>query len=360
MQTLEELYSSLPKLLPVLAVVAVTAVVLWVLHWVLLRRRARLGLEGRAPRQVAFLALTILGILCILLALPVEDATRAQFLSLLGVALTAVIALSSTTFVANAMTGLMLRAVKSFRPGDFVRAGVQFGRVTERGLFHTEIQTEDRDLTTLPNLYLVSQPLTVVRASGTIVSARVSLGYDVSRTVVEPLLVQAAQASKLQEAFVQVVDLGDFSVTYRVAGFLSETKHLLSTRSNLRRAVLDALHGAGVEIVSPAFMNQRVLQAGARFLPSGADGAAAPPAEVDRPTPEAMIFDKADEAEKIEQLRARRTDLLAEIKELEGQRSKADESRRAALEHALAQKAALAEAIETALAAAEEEQAKDE
>jgi len=36
--------------------------------------------------------------------------------------------------------------------------GDYFGRVTERGLFHVEIQTEDRDLATLPNMFLVSQP----------------------------------------------------------------------------------------------------------------------------------------------------------------------------------------------------------
>ena len=61
------------------------------------------------------------------------DTSRGQLLALLGLALTAVIALSSTTFVANAMAGLMLRSVKSFRPGDFIRVGEQSGRVTERG-----------------------------------------------------------------------------------------------------------------------------------------------------------------------------------------------------------------------------------
>jgi len=302
----------------------------------------------------------ILGIVCVLLALPVEPATRAQLMSLMGVALTAVVALSSTTFVANAMAGLMLRAVKSYRPGDFVRVGDQFGRVTERGLFHTEIQTEDRDLTTLPNLYLVSHPLTVVRSSGTIVSARLSLGYDVSHAVVEPLLMQAARAAELQDAFVQVVELGDFSVTYRVAGFLSDTKHLLSTRSKLRRAVLDTLHGADVEIVSPAFMNQRVLPAGACVLPAGAAGGPTPSPEAGGRAPEALIFDKADEAEKIEQLRARRGGLLAEIKELESQLSRADESQRASLEHALRQKTGLVAALEATLAEAEEERARDE
>ena len=46
-------------------------------------------------------------------------------------------------FIGNVMAGLMLRAVRNFRTGDFVRVEKHFGRVTERGLLHTEIQTED-------------------------------------------------------------------------------------------------------------------------------------------------------------------------------------------------------------------------
>jgi len=46
-----------------------------------------------------------------------------------------------------------------------------FGRVSERGFFYTEIQTEDRNLATLPNLYLVTNPITVVHVSGTVANA---------------------------------------------------------------------------------------------------------------------------------------------------------------------------------------------
>ena len=90
------------------------------------------------------------------------------------------------------MAGFMLRGVNNFKLGDFLRVGEQFGRVTERGFFHTEIQTENRDLTTLPNIYLVSQPVTVVRSSGTVISAEVSLGYDVPVESTKRLLAQAA------------------------------------------------------------------------------------------------------------------------------------------------------------------------
>ena len=52
----------------------------------------------------------------------------------------------------------MLRTVRNFRAGDFIRVNDQFGRVTDRGLFHVEIQTADSDLITLPNLYLAAEP----------------------------------------------------------------------------------------------------------------------------------------------------------------------------------------------------------
>ncbi|MHC4218616.1 MAG: mechanosensitive ion channel domain-containing protein, partial [Planctomycetota bacterium] len=182
---------SLLKLLPLLAAIVTTALTLWIAHWLLLRRRGELSGERRAVRQLVMLVLTGLGLVLVTLTLPVPDTNRNQLLALLGLALTAVIALSSTSFVSNAMAGLMLRSVKCFRPGDFIRVEGRFGRVSERGLFHTEIQTEDRDLTTLPNIFLITHPVTVVRSSGTIVTATVSLGYDEPRTRVEPSLTRA-------------------------------------------------------------------------------------------------------------------------------------------------------------------------
>jgi hypothetical protein len=114
-----------------------------------------------------------------------------------------------------------------------VRTGDQFGRVTERGPFHTELQTEDRDLTTLPDLFLITNPVTVVRYSGTIVSATVTLGYGVDHALAERLLCRAAEAAGLTEAFVHIVSLGDVSVEYRAAGLLTEVKHLLSAPTSL-------------------------------------------------------------------------------------------------------------------------------
>jgi small-conductance mechanosensitive channel len=296
-------------------VVAAICLVLSLAHW-LLMRRSGLTTETRLPRQLVMLVLTIIALIWLILALPVSESTRSDLLGLLGLLLTGVIALSSTTFVANVMAGLMLRSVKSFRHGDFIRAGQHFGRVTERGLFHTEIQTEDRDLLTLPNLFLASNPITVIRSSGTIISCDLSLGYDVAHHQLEPLLKQAAVNAGLQDPFMQVLTLGDFSVSYRVSGYYPEVKHLISKRSSLRKEVLDQLHAAHIEIVSPSFMNQRQFASHEQFI---ATPKLQVPYEEQQPPPEEMIFDKADHAEKVQILKDEVKSLTDQIKDFEAQ-----------------------------------------
>lgn len=350
---LREVGDAAARLWPLLAVVMVAVAVLTVADWLLLRRRsADRGPAARLVGHLVMLGLTALALLGIVLALPIHDSTRGQLLSLLGLLLTAIIALSSQTFVANAMAGLMLRAVGGFRPGDFVRVSDQFGRVTERGLFRTEIQTEEGDLAELPNLFLVSHPVTVVRSTGTIVSATVSLGYDVPHAKVEALLVEAAQAAELEDPFMHVLELGDFSVQYRVAGFLREVKQLLTARSNLRRCMMDALHGAGVEIVSPTFMNQRRIEPGQRFVP--ARPAVEAPARPEQPPVEERIFDKAEEAGRIEALRGEHERLLAEAAALDDQARGAEGDARESLRTQAEQRRTQAAAVAAQLAAASE------
>jgi len=315
MFNLEEMPQLLAQFVPILSTIAIVVVILWAANWLLLRR-ASLTTESRLPGQVIMLLLSVIALIAVVLALPVSESTRGDLLGLLGLVLTGVIALSSTTFVSNAMAGLMLRSVKSFRNGDFIRTTQHFGRVTERGLFHTEIQSEDRDLITLPNLFLASNPVTVIRSSGTIISCEISLGYDIPHHQLDLLLKEAAVATGLQEPFVQILTLGDFSINYRISGYYGEVKHLLTMRSRLRQEVLDKLHGADIEIVSPSFMNQRQFNNGEKFI---ATPKRRNPLESSNIAPESLIFDKADRAEKIRILKDERNDLVEQIKTLKEQ-----------------------------------------
>ncbi len=298
------LWSVLPPLGSFIAVVVILSITNWAM------RRNQPG-EISVSRQFLMLCATAAGVLFVIFSLPLSETSRGQILSLLGIVVTAVIALSSTTFVANIMAGLMLRAVNSFKPGDFIRSESYFGRVTERGIFHTEIQTEDRDLATVPNMFLVTNPVTVVHESGTVISANLSLGYDVSHVRIETLLKQAADTTGLKDTFVLVGELGDFSVSYRVAGFSENVSHLLTTKSNLRKNILEALHEDGIEIVSPGFMNQRVLKEEQRMIPVPERRN---PVEVSDTAAEDVIFAKADDAAELE---AVKEELLAVNKQLD-------------------------------------------
>jgi len=257
----------------------------------------------------------LLGILLFILLMPFDEDMRGQLLNLYGLVLTATIALSSTTLVGNVMAGITLKVIGNCRPGDYITVGDHFGRITEMDLIHTEIQTEERDLTTLPNMYLVTNPVRVMRASGTVLAVELSLGYDVSRRKVEELLIGAAQDTGLESPFVQIRNLGDYSVTYRICGLLKEINRLLDKRRELRGRTIDALHSESVEIVSPTFMNTRAFDPKDRFVSDVSVDIIGD--EKRGAVPDSIVFDKAERAQSVEKLREQLADAETRLKECE-------------------------------------------
>jgi small-conductance mechanosensitive channel len=334
---MDELLKLGSALIPFILTIIVVVLFLIASHKVLLGNKS-LHQEAKLPRKLILLLLYIIGVIGIAIALPVSDSTRNQVISLIGILLSGVIAFSSTTIVANVMAGIVLRFTKPFRTGDFIRIDGFSGRVTEKGLFDTEIQTEQRDLIAFTNSFLISHPLQVVRSSGTIVSANLSLGYDLHHSRVEPLLIKAAELSELEGPFVQILELGDHAITYRISGLLTEVKSMISSRSKLYMNIMDCLHDDNIEIVSPSFMNQRKLPDDMVILPVKSrpkhtvaeDG-----------KPEDLIFDKADEAEAKERTELELLEQLAQVqlalKTAEGEAKTRKQNELAAIQEAVKQ-----------------------
>jgi small conductance mechanosensitive channel len=353
MEALKSIPDLLREWLPV-SITLLIGILILTAAYRLLIKRAPLTTGSIATRQVLMASLTGILVIVVVLQLPIGDAPRGQLMSLLGILVTAAIALSSTTLLGNAMAGLMLRSIRNFKPGDFIVVDGHRGRVSALGLLRTEIQTERRNLTTLPNLYLVNNPVTVVRPSGTFIAATVSLGYDVPREKIEACLIEAAETAGLTDPFVFVLELGDFSIIYQAAGFLEDVKYLISAESELRECMLDALHRTGIEIVSPTFMNQRQVGTEQRFIPEVQAPQPKQPA-ANESRPEERMFDKAElagtEAKAEEKLKS----VAAEIEQLEKSeddeiaskaRAQELEARRAQLEAEVQQHKAQKEAEE--------------
>lgn len=280
------------------------------LNWVLLKRNPLMDNDKKLPRQVAILFFVFVGFVIIILSLPISENNKNQVLSLLGILISAIIAFSSTTIVSNLMAGIMLRITKPFRTGDFIRIGEYFGRITVRGILDTEIQNEHRELLSLPNSYMISNPVTVVRSSGTVISVSLSLGYDIHHSIIQTHLLEAAKKAGLSDSFVHILELGDFSVTYRISGLLPEVKNLITAKSNLYFSVLDSLHDNGIEIVSPNFMNQKRLDENIKIIPTPVKMQK----KVKMSEAEEIVFDKAEDAVKHEETIQKLTEDIEKMK----------------------------------------------
>jgi small conductance mechanosensitive channel len=352
--SLEPLLAAGLKLLPTAITLAVVIATLSLGKFLLVSGRNSSPKHGSLTQQVIMLSLTLMGVIAFVLSLPIDPEDRRQLLSLLGLILSGAVALASSSFLGNIIAGLMIRGVRTIRTGDLVAIGTDIGRITERGLFHVEIQTEDRELTTFPNIYFVTHPVRVVRQSGTIVSSKLSIGYDVPHTTLSPLLCHAAEESGLEDPFVRILEMGDFSVRYKVSGLLKDVSTLLTAQSRLNARVLDTLHDADIEIASPTLMNQRPVDSTQLFAPTRSTRLARPPSQVGAQEPKAdrLAFEKADAASMHENLELLENRLKQRLKELEAGSSDTDDENHP---HELRRTKRLLKRVSTALEETEDE-----
>ena len=323
----------LHKALPVF-ILLVLATILWRLLGVWFRRREKkVGRHAAFSRQLTRVFFAISLVTGLIATFPVSGEIRGQLLGFWGILLSAALALSSTTFLGNLLAGFMLKTMGNFSVGDFIRANEYFGRVSEIGIFHVEIQTEESQLVALPNLLVATRGVELFPETGILVSTTVSLGYDLHRLQVEPALIEAADHVGLEEPFVRIIELGNHAVTYRVYGLLRELKTIISTRSRLNASVLDSLHGKGMEILSPDFMNQRRSSGNQPVIPTMPEqqmtkGNGIPETQ----EPEQLIFAKAEAAEKIETLVEGMDKLKERIESAKEEKKRLNDSERAAVD----------------------------
>lgn len=176
-----------------------------------------------------------------------------------------VVSLGSTSVVGNVMAGLVMTYMRPFRIGDFIRFGDTEGEVIEKSMLVTRIRTRKNDIVTIPNSNLLGSQTSNFTFSaqryGIIVHTKITIGYDEPWKKLESLLIQAAENTegikKHPKPFVRITALDDFYVEYEINGYTERAKTLSAVYSALHQQILDTLHGAGVEIMSPHIEAQR-------------------------------------------------------------------------------------------------------
>ena len=292
---MEQLFNILKSMIQPAVVMLILVLLLMLNTWVF--RKIKSTTSGANITKGAIsLFLALVGILAFILVLPIDKSLKGQILAFLGIIISAGIALSSTTVLGNLIAGIMNNSMNRFRNGDLIKIGEFHGRVVKKSIFHTEIQLEDSNFITIPNLYIAQHPVKLIRKSNSVISTTVSLGYDISREKIEQALKAAALAAGLSDPYVYITHLGDAAVVYKIHGFLADSSKYFSTSSLINAKVMDYLHSEKIEIVSPSFMNQRRVDE-KEFIPEPVQRKEAP---LDSKSPEDLIFDEAIKSEKIE------------------------------------------------------------
>jgi len=174
------------------------------------------------------------------------------------------ISLGSAGLITQAMAGLVMVYSRSLRKGDFVDINGVQGVVTEVAALAIKIIDVRNEEITIPNAVVVASPIRnytrLGGAEGTLLTTKVSLGYDVPWRQAHALLIGAAGKTagvrSVPAPYVYQRALSDFYVEYELFMTLADPRQRVSCLSELHAWILDEFNEHGVQIMSPHFFSQ--------------------------------------------------------------------------------------------------------
>ena len=201
----------------------------------------------------------------LMVSYPYLPGAESEFFTGFSLFVGALVTVGSTAAIGNLVSGIILTYTGSFRIGDRVGIGDSVGDVVAKTLFVTRIRTIENEDVTFPNgVVLGGKVVNYSKAAGRgelQLTVRVGLGYDVHWSKIDALLKEAARRTDgivpKPEPIVWPANLGDFAVVYELRAYTAQASKMGATYAALRRSVLDVLHGAGVEIMTPNVEAQR-------------------------------------------------------------------------------------------------------
>ncbi len=172
-----------------------------------------------------------------------------------------IVSLGSSSYVGNAVAGVILTYMRSFQVGDRIMVDNTVGDVLERTLLVTRLKTPKNERITIPNSKILSGSIInytySAREYKVIVHTSITIGYDVDWRVVHRLMIESAK--EIEEVadtpipFVRQKSLDDFYVTYEINAYTIYEKKIQSILSKLHENIQEKFHSEGVEIMSPHY-----------------------------------------------------------------------------------------------------------
>ena len=176
-----------------------------------------------------------------------------------------IISLGSSTVIGNVIAGLVITYMRPFKLGDRIQLNDTTGNVIEKTPLVTRIKTPKNEVVTIPNSFIMSSHTVNYSASareyGLIIHSEVTIGYDVPWRQVHQLLIEAALNTPGviddPRPFVLETSLSDWYPVYQINAYIREADKLAQIYSDLHQNIQDRFNEAGIEIMSPHYMDMR-------------------------------------------------------------------------------------------------------
>jgi small-conductance mechanosensitive channel len=171
------------------------------------------------------------------------------------------ISLSSNSLISNALAGITLTYLVTFTVGDRVQIGEVTGTVVSTGILTTRLRNRNDEVLTVPNSMVMAKHMTTNsrQPDGMVVTSSAGIGYDTPWRQVEAIMKLAASRTpgvrRDSEPFVLALSLNTFDVTYELHARLEDDASYSRVQSDLNRNVLDAFNEYGVQIMTPAYVD---------------------------------------------------------------------------------------------------------
>jgi small-conductance mechanosensitive channel len=248
------------RLSPLIAIkiVLFTALALWVarLASTLLEARITTSQDLTPSMQVLIAKLVRLSFLTIAVvvalgAVGVDLSTFAIFSGAIGVG----IGFGLQKIVANFISGVILLADKSVKPGDIVTVGDSFGRVAAMNTRYISVAAVDGREFLIPNEDLVTQKVInwTYSDSNTLLSVKFGVSYlSDPRKVIACAIAAAASAPRVSKArppSCQLLEFGEWALNFQLSFWIDDPeKGLGNVRSDVMLALYEAFGREGIDM----------------------------------------------------------------------------------------------------------------
>lgn len=191
-------------------------------------------------------------------ALPHIPGWQSESFKQVGLFLGVLLSLGSTGAVGHVIAGVVLTYTRAFKVGDVIKVGEHTGKITQKTLFATQIQTFKNEEVTVHNGEMLNSRIvnysTLARQEGLVIHTTVTMGYDTSWRTIHQLLIDSALAceyiAREPMPFVLQTALDDFYAVYELNAVTAAPELLPRIYSELHQNIQDKFNEAGVEIMS--------------------------------------------------------------------------------------------------------------